>query len=77
MMNKSSRELHRPALTADQPWLTVKDIAKRYQVTEVCIWLWVKSGRLPPPHRLGPQTRRWPPKIIEAFESKGIVGGEK
>ena len=53
-----------------QPWLTVKELAAKYQVTEACIWKWVKSGNLPPPRSLGPQTRRWPPEDIETFEAE-------
>jgi predicted DNA-binding transcriptional regulator AlpA len=51
-------------------WFNVKELASKYNVTEVCVWLWVKAGNLPPPHKLGPQTRRWPPEVIEAFEAE-------
>ena len=57
-------------------WFTVKELAARYQVTEACIWKWVKSGNLPPPRSLGPQTRRWPPEVIELFESEGQANVE-
>lgn len=60
-----------------RPWLSVKNLADRYKVSEVCIWKWVKAEHLPAPHKLGPQTRRWPPEVIEAFEAKGIVSVEK
>lgn len=58
-------------------WFTVKELAEKYNVTETCIWLWVKSRRLPPPHRLGLQTRRWPPEVIAEFEAENRVGAEK
>lgn len=67
-------------LPEDRPkdrWFTAKELASKYNVSEVCIWLWVKAGRLPAPHKLGPQTRRWPPEVIEAFDAKGIVRAEK
>ena len=70
---KRNTEEERP----EDRWFTVKELASKFNVTETCIWLWVKSGRLPPPHKLGPQTRRWPPEVIEAFEAKGMVGDEK
>jgi predicted DNA-binding transcriptional regulator AlpA len=63
---KKSTEEERP----EDRWFTVKELASRFNVTETCVWLWVKAGNLPPPHKLGPQTRRWPPEVIEAFEAE-------
>jgi predicted DNA-binding transcriptional regulator AlpA len=62
---------------SENTWFTVKELAEKYNVSEVCIWLWVKAGRLPPPHKLGPQTRRWPPEAIEAFEADSQVRAER
>lgn len=61
---------HNDHTSTNRQWLTVKDLAQRYKVTEACIWKWVKSGNLPPPRSLGPQTRRWPPEVIETFEAQ-------
>ena len=54
-------------------WFTVKELASTFNVTETCIWLWVKAKKLPPPHKLGPQTRRWPPEVIAAYEHESQV----
>lgn len=61
---------------SENTWFTVKELAEKYNVSDVCIWKWVKSGRLPAPHRLGPQTRRWPPETITAFEAESRVKDE-
>jgi prophage regulatory protein len=45
-----------------------RDLAKRYQVHEVTIWKWVRSGNLPPPTRLGANTVGWRSDRIEARE---------
>ena len=70
---KKNAEEERP----NDRWFTVKELASKFNVTETCVWLWVKSGRLQAPHKLGPQTRRWPPGVMEAFEAKGQVREEK
>lgn len=58
------------AEASSRTWLTVKDLAARFQVTPTCIWNWVKAERLPKPHHLGPQVRRWRLSEIEAFEAR-------
>ena len=34
------------AKNEDQPWLTIKDIARRFQVTERTVRNWLRSGLL-------------------------------
>ena len=46
------------------------DLAKRYQIHVVTIWKWLRSGNLPPPTRLGPNTVAWRSDHIEAWESE-------
>ena len=41
------------------PWLSVKDLSKRYRVTTTTIWNWTREKRLPRPHSLSSQTLRW------------------
>jgi predicted DNA-binding transcriptional regulator AlpA len=41
------------------PWLSVKDLSKRYRVTTTTIWNWTREKRLPRPHSLSSQTMRW------------------
>lgn len=52
---------------AQQPLLTVSDLARHYDVTERTIWRWLRAGRLPAPVRLksGP---RWSPFDIVRFD---------
>lgn len=48
-------------------WVNDKFLSDYYQVSRVTIWAWAKSGRLPPPEKLGPNTTRWDfHKITEA-----------
>lgn len=35
------------------------DLAELFNVNRVTIWNWAKSGRLPAPKKLGPNTTRW------------------
>lgn len=36
-----------------------RTLATLLDVSEVTIWRWAKSGRLPKPRKLGPNTTRW------------------
>ena len=41
------------------PFLTVDQVAERYDVSAATIWRWKRSGRFPAPRRVGPNTTRW------------------
>ncbi len=47
------------AVEVSAPWLSVKDLSKRYRVTTTTIWNWTREKRLPQPHSLSSQTMRW------------------
>jgi predicted DNA-binding transcriptional regulator AlpA len=51
----------------NQTWLRDSDLAARFGVSRSTIWRWARQGRLPPPHRLGPRTTRWPPEVLSRF----------
>jgi predicted DNA-binding transcriptional regulator AlpA len=40
-------------------WVTDKYLADYFSVSRVTIWAWAKTGRLPAPEKLGPNTSRW------------------
>lgn len=40
-------------------WLSPAKLAERYDVSLVSIWRWTKAGRLPQPHRIGPNCVRY------------------
>ena len=53
----------------NQPtYLTVRDLAKRYQVAVNTIWGWARNGNLPKPIKLGHQCTRWLRSEVEARE---------
>ena len=52
------------------PWLSVKDLSKRYRVTTTTIWNWTREKRLPRPHSLSSQTMRWHIDDIQEHDEK-------
>ena len=40
-------------------YLSVKSVAKRYEIGHSTVWYWVSIGKLPKPHKLGSNTSRW------------------
>ena len=63
-----------PATRAGRRWLSVKHLAARYDVSDVSIWRWTKSGRLPQPHRIGPNCIRYCADEVEQHEQR-LRGG--
>ena len=65
-------------MQAKQPkrYYSDKQLARRYGVSRATIWNWAKRGVLPRPHRLGPNTSRWPETEIaehEAAAERGVA----
>lgn len=51
-------------------YVSDKDLSRRYSVSRATPWKWAKSGILPKPKRIGPNTTRWDLDEIEQFEAK-------
>ena len=51
-------------------WLRSRDLLRRYGVSDVTLWRWVKAGKFPAPTRLG-STRSlfWARGAIETWEA--------
>jgi prophage regulatory protein len=47
-------------------WVSVRFLSKYFEVTEKTIWSWSRSGRLPPPVKVGPNCTRWDFEKISA-----------
>jgi predicted DNA-binding transcriptional regulator AlpA len=45
--------------------LSVKQVARKYGVTQQTIWRWEKKGRIPRGARLTSQTVRWREDVID------------
>ena len=52
------------------PWLSPKDLADRYGVSLVSIWRWTKAGRLPQPHKIGPNCVRYCANEVQEHERR-------
>jgi len=50
-------------------YLDVKDVAARYAVSTDTIWRWARTGQLPRPVRIGPNTTRWRLLDLDAHDS--------
>ena len=46
------------------------DLAKRYGVSRVTIWRWVRDGRFPKPIKLSPACTRWNLSAVEQHEAE-------
>jgi predicted DNA-binding transcriptional regulator AlpA len=56
----------RPA-EGPSPWYTISDMMRLFDVTDRCIWTWVRAGKLPEPRRQGRRWTRWPREEIDAW----------
>ncbi|MFP7572440.1 helix-turn-helix transcriptional regulator [Marivita sp. S2033] len=54
--------------TADNLYLSVDQVAKRFDVSKDSIWRWKRNGDFPKPVRLGGSTTRWRLSDIEDWE---------
>lgn len=52
-------------------FLTLADVAERYQISKTGVYRLVKDGNLPRGLKLG-KTHRWPLSQLEAFEKERI-----
>lgn len=59
-----------PEESADQPWLDVGDLARRYKTSVRHIYRMADSGRMPWGVKFG-ALRRWARREIEAWEKAG------
>ncbi len=58
----------------ENKYLTVKQVAKGFEVHPNTIWRWVKAKKFPEPVVLNEQVTRWKASDIEAWEaSKGAA----
>ena len=55
-MNKQSVT---PGAEEDALFLSVDQVAKRYDVSTDSIWRWVRNNKFPAPARVGAGTTRW------------------
>jgi len=57
------------AQVAEQEFLSVKQLARRWSVGVATIWRWSALGIIPAPMALGPGTTRWRVREISAHEA--------
>ena len=50
-------------------FLTLADVAERYQISKASVYHFVRDGHLPRGLKLG-KTHRWPLSQLEAFEKE-------
>jgi len=55
-------------------YLSVEQVAARYNVSKDTIWRWRRDGDLPKPVKLGGRTSRWRLSDIEAWEAQCPCG---
>ena len=48
-----------PGAEVDALFLSVEQVAKRYDVSTDSIWRWVRNNKFPSPVRVGAGTTRW------------------
>ena len=59
-----------PQRIGGQQFVSYSDLEERYGKSRVTIWRWVKTGRLPAPYALGPNTTAFSLQEILAAEAK-------
>ncbi|MCL3882995.1 helix-turn-helix domain-containing protein [Marivita sp. GX14005] len=55
-------------------YLSVEQVALRYNVSKDTIWRWRREGDFPKPVKLGGKTSRWRLADIEAWEATCAFG---
>lgn len=54
---------------ADEPeYVGAEWLMTRYDISESCVYKWVRNKILPPPVRLGPNTSRWKRSTLMDWE---------
>ena len=51
-------------------WLSDKQVAERYAIKRNSVWRWARTGILPQPHKIGPNTTRWRVTELDQFDQK-------
>ena len=51
-------------------YLSVKSVAKRYEIGRSTVWYWVKTHKLPPPIKFGDNTSRWDVEELDASDKQ-------
>lgn len=55
-------------------YLSVEQVAKRFNVSKDSIWRWKRNGEFPTAVKLGGTTTRWRLADIEEYESQLVCG---
>ena len=55
---------------SNDTYLSVKQLAVRFNTHRGTIWRWVQAGRFPAPVRLTPGCTRWKSSDVEAWEAE-------
>ena len=65
-----------PDIAAEEgrPWWSIKYMAYRYNVSEVSIWRWAKSNKIPKPHNIGPGVVRFSRDQVLEDERRRLEG---
>lgn len=56
--------------TSETLYLSVDQVAKRFDVSKDSIWRWKRKGDFPKPVKLGGSTTRWRLSDIERWEAE-------
>ena len=56
----------------DEKFLTMRDIAARYQITRAAVNRWMKDGRFPLGCHIG-RLHRWPLSQLQAWEAARVA----
>lgn len=51
-------------------YVSDRDLAAMYSVSQLTIWRWAKAGRIPAAEKLGPNTTRWNLAEVQAALAK-------
>lgn len=53
----------------EKTYLTDKEVSKKFGVSRVTIWRWVKSENFPKPLKLSAGVTRWKSEDLESWEN--------
>lgn len=62
----------KPKESAQNRYISVREVAERFNVSSGTVWRWTRTGALPQPLRLSAGCTRWRAEDVDAFEARAL-----
>ena len=59
-------------LKRSKNWISDRTIAQRFEISRSTVWAWARSGKLPPPVKLGENVTRWDEEEVDRLIDESL-----